>query len=75
MCINCISLLIAFFYYLFYQNENFMQNLVGGVPEARVKEKECHTEEAKKKVLIANFYRWNNKLRRIVVSNWLLLIC
>lgn len=48
MCINCISLLIVFFYYLFYQNENFMQNLAGGVPEAKMKEKECHTEEAKK---------------------------
>lgn len=69
MCINCTSLLIVYFYYLFYQNENFMQNLVGCVPEAKVKEKECHTEEAKKKVIITNFYQWNNKLKRIVVFN------
>lgn len=48
---------------------NCISLLVGGVPEAKVKEKECHTEEAKKKVLIANFYRWNNKVKRIVVSN------
>lgn len=46
-----------------------MQNLVGCVPETKVKEKECHTEEAKKKVIITNFYQWNNKLKRIVVFN------
>ena len=69
MCINCTSLLNVYFYYLFYQNENLMQNLVGCVPEAKVKEKECHTEEAKKKVIITNFYQWNNKLKRNVVFN------